>query len=212
MSLSLHYFDGRGVIEPTRIMLNMKKIDFEDVRYPIDMATYSRPEFDAVKATGKFAANMDRVPVLIVGDAVIGQSKAIDRYVAKTCGMYGSNDIDAAMIDMIGEHVRDIKDAYQKIKVGKTGDELTAATTEFVNATLPDWLSKLEKTRSGSNFAVGNSLSLADVYIFSFLTEYFDLKWEVITLAAKYPKLSQSVAAVQEGASAYLSERKVTKF
>ena len=35
---------------------------------------------------------MDRAPVLSVGDMNIGQSKAIERYVAKRCNMMGSTD------------------------------------------------------------------------------------------------------------------------
>ena len=60
----LKYFDGRGVIENVRVMFNIAGQSFEDIRYPIDMETFAKPEFDADKAKGDFALNMDRLPLL----------------------------------------------------------------------------------------------------------------------------------------------------
>lgn len=49
---------------------------------------------------------MNRAPILIVGDLKIGQSKAIERYVAKRCNMMGNGDEEYAVIDCISEHTR----------------------------------------------------------------------------------------------------------
>ena len=51
-------------------------------------------------------------PVLHVGDKQIGQSKAIERYIAKLTNMMGTNDIEAAQIDCVTEHIRDIKGTW----------------------------------------------------------------------------------------------------
>ena len=57
------------------------------------------------------AANMNRVPVLEVRDAegtlqaTVGQSKAIERFVARQLHFMGRNEIEAAQIDMICEHM-----------------------------------------------------------------------------------------------------------
>ena len=50
------------------------------------------------KAAGKFAQNLDRLPVLKVGDAVIGQSKAIERYLATEFNLMGSDAMQAAQV------------------------------------------------------------------------------------------------------------------
>jgi len=208
----LKYFNARGVIEPTRIMLAIKGVEYVDERFPIDIATFARPEFDAAKAEGVFAVNMDRAPILVVGDTVIGQSKTIDRYVAKTVGMMGANDLEAAQVDMVGEHVRDIKDSYQKEMAGKSGEEKTAAQVAFVEGKLPEWLAKLDKSLPGSaGVAVGNSISLADVYVYGLCAEYFDHKEEVAAAAAKFAQLSASIDAVKTAAAAWLASRPVTK-
>ena len=68
----------------------------------------------------------------------------------------GSNSIEAALIDMVTEHVRDIKQAYNDAKAGKTGDDQKAAKTEFITnlEKLPSWFAKLENTLSGNGFGI----------------------------------------------------------
>lgn len=210
MSLRLVYFNARGVIEAARIMLAIKGVEYVDERYPIDIATYSKPEFDADKAAGKFVVNMDRVPLLYVGDQVIGQSKTIERFVAKHVGMMGSTPVEEAQIDMIGEHVRDIKDKYAAAKGQLKGDDLEAAKLHFVTVQLPDWVAKLSKALPGSDFAVGSSLSLADVQL-ALLFEYFDHKEQAKEVAMANPKMKQAVESVQAAAAHWLATRPDTK-
>jgi hypothetical protein len=57
-------------------------------------------------------ANMNRAPILMVGDLKIGQSKAIERYVAKRCNMMGNGDEEYAVIDCISEHTRGRSSLY----------------------------------------------------------------------------------------------------
>lgn len=49
----LKYFDAKGVVEASRIMLAVAKADYEDMRFPIAMKEgggYAMPEFDAGNA------------------------------------------------------------------------------------------------------------------------------------------------------------------
>merc|ERR1712228_836862 len=106
----LIYFNGRGAAERTRIMFAIKKVEYEDFRYevtfanPGDPTTAERPEFERDKAAGKFTANLGELPILEVDGVQIGQSKAIERYVAKAIGMMGSTALEEAQIDAICEH------------------------------------------------------------------------------------------------------------
>ena len=93
--IKLVYFDAKGVVEMTRIMLKVSGLEFEDVRFTITVKEgggFDTPEFARVKEAGQLKANMDRAPVLMVGDVSIGQSKAIERYVAKVCNFMGDGD------------------------------------------------------------------------------------------------------------------------
>lgn len=175
--MKLLYFDGRGVIELARIMMKVGGIPFEDHRFSIkikDGGGFETPEFAAAKAAGDLAANMDRAPLLIVGNTKIGQSKAIERYVAHKCGLMGSNGEEAALIDCIAEHVRDIKEKWGKIRsiggMGPSPEKDVAMKKWFEEGEFKEWLTKLEKSlppqeTDDSTFAVGSALSYADMNI-----------------------------------------------
>ena len=66
------------------------------------------------KENGVFDANLMRLPILEVGSEQIGQSRAIERYVAKDLGLMGKGKIQEAQIDAYCEHIRDLRDAYNK--------------------------------------------------------------------------------------------------
>jgi hypothetical protein len=88
----------------------------------------------------------------------IGQSSTIARYVANKYGFAGSNDIEAgctscmlfdilviynmnvysALSDMYYEHVRDIKDAYQKVRGITDEAAKTAAMEKWFSTDLPE--------------------------------------------------------------------------
>ena len=42
----------------------------------------------------------------------IGQSKAIERYLAADFGMMGGSSVEAAQIDQLGETIRDLKEPW----------------------------------------------------------------------------------------------------
>ena len=119
-SARLIYFDAKGAAELSRVLMKIGGMEFEDFRFPIvakDGGGFDTIEFTAAKSAGEFLANMDRVPLLAVNDKIIGQSKAIERYIANKCNLMGNNDEDRGIIDCITENVRDIKDKWGKIRM-----------------------------------------------------------------------------------------------
>jgi glutathione S-transferase len=151
------------------------------------------------------------VPILYIdGKPVLGQSKAIERFLAQRFGLYGANDVEGAQVDMIGEHVRDIKDAYGKAKAAGNADA-------FLATDLPKWLQKLEscvKQTGTPGYAVGNKLSLAGLQIYSLCVDFFDNK----EAAAAATKTAPAVAAIVDNVAnndklkAWLASRPVTMF
>lgn len=125
---------------------------------------------------------MNRAPILEVDGVVIGQSKAMERYVAKQCDMFGSNDEEAAVIDCVSEHVRDIKEKWGKIRMmggmgAPTTPEKEAATKKWFESELGEWLVKLEKSLPitvSAQFTIGTKLSYSDVCIWHLIKETFD--------------------------------------
>ena len=129
---------------------------------------------------------------------------------ANKLGFMGSNEVEAALIDMITEHVRDIKQKYSDIKAGKKGEELDAAKLEFTANELPKWMSKLEICIGKTGYAVGSKISLADITIYTFVTEYFDDKAGALASTTSCPGVTAILQNVATIAKSYLESRPVT--
>ena len=133
--LTLKYFDARGAAETTRVLLAIGGIAYTDHRYAIGPG-FEAPEFKADKESGALARNLGRAPLLLTDEGVIGQSKAMERYVAGQAGLMGKTPFDAACIDMVAEHVRDVRDAqarkgFSRMARGKTDEEKAALAAEW---------------------------------------------------------------------------------
>ena len=214
--LKLNYFNGRGMGETSRLIMAAANETYVDYRYPlkiIDWATHNmeRPEFDADQSTGKLWKSMGKVPFLNIGvDTVISQSKAIERYLAGRFNMMGSSAEEAALIDSYCEYIRDFKTAYQRVK---RKDDKEAALKEWFEVTLPSKLREFDVllTRNtdfqdipetiiipDKRFAVGGKLSLADIVIYSFLSDFFDNKEGVTNACSTCSTLKNIVKTVGE--------------
>jgi glutathione S-transferase len=152
--------------------------------HTIQYFSYDTPQFNAAKFQGQLVANMDRAPILTADGVTIGQSKAIERYVARVCGLMGSSELEASQIDCIAEHVHDIKEKWAKIKALQGADR-EAAETKWYNSSggdLTEWLGKLERSlpvNAPVDCAVGSALSYADVCIWHLLSDTFENKTAV---------------------------------
>jgi len=156
------------------------------------------PGFGAAQEKGELDANMKRAPVIVVdGKLEIGQSKTIERYLARRLGVMGSGEAEAAQIDAIAEHVRDIKDKYQKAKVDK------AEKAKYFDEVMPEFMQKMDTAigvvgGKGKGPLIGSSLSLADVTLFVFIYDFFDDKDKAKASVAKCPRLLASLKATSE--------------
>jgi glutathione S-transferase len=168
-SFKLIYFNVKGLAEPARMIFAAAgNKEYEDFRYPYDLKTSAKPEFDADAAAGKFNHTLGQVPVLEVdGKLSFGQSKAIERYLARQFGFWGESEAEGALVDSVCEHVRDLRDAYRKVWMNADEKEKATATRTFVEKELPEWLKAIEGSLSGANgYSVGAATSLADILLF----------------------------------------------
>lgn len=143
-------------------------------------------------------------------DFSIGQSKTIERYLSKKFSLSGANEFDEASVDMITEHIRDVKDKYVAAREGKSGDELAAAKLAFVIKDLPGWLAKIESILPEGRYAVGSSMTLADIYLFHITYDYFDHKEEVESITKDLPKIQEKANIVRDLLKDYIAARPVT--
>ena len=178
-SMELKYFDARGAAEVIRLLFAIADVPYTDTRYTITPGSMEAPEFKAAKESGDLDMNLGRAPLLVVdGTTTIGQSKAIERYLAAKFGMMGDSPEEAAQIDCIAEHCVDVKMAQQRkgfsmFARDKTDDEKAKLKEEWFGTDLPTFLAKIEKavalTSQSKGYAMGSKTSYADISIFALL-------------------------------------------
>jgi len=195
--VKLYYFNARGLAEISRILLAIARVDYEDIRFPIEAIDvhnhiYKRDEFEEARKSGLLDKSMGKVPLLEIYEKgekfSIPQSKAIERYISKRWGLMGQNLNEEARIDAICECVKDIKEDYQKIRHNSDN------STYFLN--LHKDFKNLEKALDeNTSYAIGNKLSLADVYIYYLVTQFYDNK-KVLDIAGHIPRIRDIVTKV----------------
>ena len=220
MVLKLVYFNGRGYAETSRLLLAINKVEYEDFRYPlkvVDWKTHNmvKEEFDTDKQNNKLLPSLNKVPYLEVDGAIIPQSKAIERYLAKKYNMMGDTDVESALVDGICECVLDFKNLYQSVRK-LPEDEKEAGLKKWFSETLVEKLELLENilSKEKEGYSVGDRTSLADVVLFSFITQFFDDKESALNALSTTPKLKNIVDMVTqlEEVKTWLSTRPDTPF
>ncbi len=215
--IKLVYFNAKGLAETSRLILTIAEVDYEDFRYPIevlDWKTYNfkRELFDEHKQKGNLNKSMNKLPYLQVNDQIIPQSKSIERFLAKKFDLYGDNDIHEAQIDSLCEYIRDFKTEYQSYR--KYDDnEREVQMNKWFQQVLPTKLIMFEELIS-FKYAIGNKLSLADIIIYSFITQFFDNQEAVNKSIEDCPKIKSIVQTVQELVSIknWIKNRPATSF
>lgn len=127
------------------------------------------------------------MPVIAIGDDSIGQSAAINFYVAAENGLLGKSNLEAAKIISIAEHVKEMIAAYTKLvpwgtepsteqleqwfEQGATDVTGTAVRDTASTRYLTWWMGRIEAVLGPNGFAVGQQLSLADVLLYYVFAE-----------------------------------------
>jgi len=188
-SIALKYWDGRGLMEVPRMMLALAGKfpgDYKDGRYGTDYASGHEKSYADVKDS--LSANLGRMPVLVAGDTSIGQSNAINYYLASELGFMGAGFLEGAQIIAIQEHVKEMSTAYRAVcPYGEepTEENLSKWFTEGAEDASPaaadmsrkkeryfKWFAgRIEGVLPSTGVSVGSSLSLADLLIYNLFAE-----------------------------------------
>jgi hypothetical protein len=208
--ITLTYFNGKGLGEVSRMMLGILGIPFEDIRAGKDFVWADE------KHSGKYDANLKRLPVMNWNGFNIGQSKPIERLIGKTYGYLGESAEESALIEAIVEHISDIKQAYRDMKKDLDGEELAAATNDFINGDgekgFREWITRLENTLSGEpGFSIGDKLSLADLHLYMLKTYILDGIDGVDAALLTTPKIASVIANVAEIAKDYHNDARFSQ-
>lgn len=192
MSIELKYWDGRGLMEVPRILMALSgkfpPTDYTDQRFFRDGQVPSPGAKPYPEADG-LEANLGRLPVVNVeGQGTIGQSAAINYYLAAKFGFNGKNEFEAAQILGIHEHIKEMMAAFGTIVPNyteptseqldtwfNTGAEDVTGTADMAKRPerrLKWWAGRIEAVLGDGGFAVGGALSLADVLLYNAFAEH----------------------------------------
>ncbi len=233
----LKYWNGRGLMEPARIMLSVAKIPFTDVRVGDD---------EDPNTAGDLSSNLGRLPVAVIDGVSIGQSAAINYAVASACGLMGTTAAEAAQIIAIAEHVKELVTSYRRLVPYGTDPSPAAIATFFEDTTASDvtgaadyaheklrfllWhLSRIQQVVGSAGFAVGDRLSLADVLLFCALGDTLAAdrakgqlpRWKrepfgdaarTAAVLQRFPRIAACVASAEKAAAEWLRVRPAQEF
>jgi len=188
VAYALHYFGVAGRGELIRLLFTAAGQKFTDDR--IEFANWP-----ALKAGTPWSA----LPYLEVDGKVLGQTKAIIRYVAHQHGLGGSDPFQQGLVDSVVEATRDILDDLFVYQYGDASGK-EKALTKLTDTTIPTILGNLEKFigQNGKHgFTVGGKLTTADLAVFDVIQQLkADPEQKLTTATTEYAKVNEVAAKV----------------
>ncbi|XP_031424522.1 glutathione S-transferase P-like [Clupea harengus] len=160
MAFVLTYFSLRGRAEPIRLMLKDQGKEWTEITVTMEMWS---------KGDLRESCLFGQVPKFQDGDLTLYQTNAIRRHLARKFGVYGKDDKEASLIDMMDDSLQDLLTKYVKL-IYQTYD------TEKENyiKELPRDLAVYEKILACNKggFLVGKQISFADYLLLVLLLNH----------------------------------------
>ena len=159
-TLKVVYFPLPGRAEPIRLAAHVGGLQIEDQH--VDGAAWG--ELKAKEKLGPM-----QLPLLYVDGEAVGQSGAQQRYIGRLAGLYPEDARAALTVDEITEYVGEVFTPIGKTFGIKDEDEKKKARAELVaeGGDVHKWLVYIDGRLAGKKYAVGDSLTMADIQIFS---------------------------------------------
>lgn len=165
MPVEIHYFPIRGRAEVMKLLCAYGKEPF----------TVVNPDYATMK-TDLDAFPFAQCPKLVDGDVNVSQSNACIRHLARKLKLYGKDEADMAMVDMLLDGVEDLRAKYiPLIYVGKLEPDAKKAywATHGDKANVSqrnggahfEFLERLLR-KAGGKWFVGGSPTAADLAVF----------------------------------------------
>jgi len=179
--LKLIYFDGRGRAEAARYILAQGGANYEDKRVTHDTWPALKPSIP-----------LGQLPALEVDGKILGQSKAICRYLAKQFKLTGKDDWESALCDAYVDCVDDVTQNLRPWFMEKDEGKKKQIWDKFVEDKYNPFLGRIESIlkENGTGHIVGKDLTWADLYTFDTLSNV-DSKFPEKKYLAPYSKVTE---------------------
>jgi len=186
--IKLTYFDLRARAEPARLVLAYAGVKYTDVRIPAP--------WDDAKPWAAMKPNTPygQTPLLNWDGQVIAQSMTITRFLAAEFGLKGKNNLEGAQVDEVVDTIEDVIGVAIKTHFETDPVKKAETVSQLNTSTILPMLANIEKrlVSRGGQFLVGNALSLADIHLFFFCSEYTTPQ-----LLGNTPKIANLVKRVE---------------
>ena len=158
--LKLVYYPIHGRALPIRLAFAVSGIEYENVFIPFAEWTQKKQTIPG-----------GVIPVLEVGDKVLGQSNAILNYVCGLAGLVPADPFQRAQVDEVLCSLEDYTSFISPSMREPDQEKKMAMRKDIAETKLPPVLNHLEEfvAKHGKNgFAIGDKLSAADFKLFQF--------------------------------------------
>ncbi|XP_054136540.1 glutathione S-transferase-like [Melozone crissalis] len=175
----LHYFNGRGRMEPIRWLLAAAGVEFEE--------SYLEKKEDLTKLQKDGSLLFQQVPMVEMDGMKLVQTRAIANYISTKYNLYGKDVKERALIDMYVEGMFDLNELLMKygyLPPGKRDENFANMMDKAENRYFPVFEKVLKD--HGKDFLVGNQLSRADVQLLEIILMAEECKPDIL---AKFPLL-----------------------
>jgi len=186
-SYKLTYFNGRGRGEVARLLFAVAGVEYEDHRVEMQDWPALKPK------TLPFHC----LPTLTIDGAItLGQSYAINRYLANEFGLAGKSAVDKAQVDMLADAMSELIPDLAKIMFTPE-DKKAEVKKEVLEEKIPGVLGNIERAVAANkgDYLVGGALSWADLMLLSFADSVETHDPEYLK---KYSKLAAVVGKVKQ--------------
>ncbi|XP_053248799.1 glutathione S-transferase Mu 1-like isoform X3 [Podarcis raffonei] len=167
MGVTLGYWDIRGLAHAIRLLLEYTGTTFEDKQY----APGDAPEFDAsqwLNAKETLGLDFPNLPYLIDGETKITQSNAIMRYIARKHKMCGESEEEMVRIDMLENHIMDLRMAFAKVCYSPDFEKLKPEYLEQI----PGKLKLLSQFLGDKKWFAGKKITYVDFLAYDILDQH----------------------------------------
>ncbi|XP_057875761.1 glutathione S-transferase-like [Melospiza georgiana] len=182
----LHYFNGRGRMEPIRWLLAAAGVEFEE--------SYLEKKEDLTKLQKDGSLLFQQVPMVEIDGMKLVQTRAIANYISTKYNLYGKDVKERALIDMYVEGMFDLNMLllkYGYLPPGKRDENFANMMDKAENRYFPAFEKVLKD--HGKDFLVGNQLSRADVQLLEIILMAEECKSDIL---AKFPLLQSFKARI----------------
>jgi len=187
----LGYWKIRGLAEAIRYVLEYTRTPYVEKLYEHGPApTYDRSGWLSDKINPKLALDFPNLPFYFEGNLRITQSAAILRHLARKNKLYGDNEEEHALVDMMEGEVVDWAKKIMGISYSENFDTLLK---NVIAEVLPEFAAKFESFLANKKFVVGNKVTYVDFTLYTLL----DQANIMTNFLAKHAKLAAYHASIR---------------